>query len=56
MLNDDKYLHSGLTSGIIGCAMKVHNQLGRGFPENIYQRALAIELGKIDLAFIKEQE
>ncbi len=56
MVNDDKYLHSGLTSGIIGCAMKVHNQLGRGFPENIYQRALAIELGRIDFAFIKEQE
>ena len=31
--------------------MKVHNQLGRGFPENIYQRALAI-----DPSFIKEQE
>ena len=56
MVNDDKYLHSGLTSSIIGCAMKVHNQLGRGFPENIYQKALAIELGRIGLAFIKEQE
>jgi len=56
MINDEKYLYSSLTSSIIGCAMKVHNKLGRGFPENIYQRALAIELGRIDLAFIKEQE
>ena len=56
MVDDEKYLHSGLTSNIIGCAMKVHSKLGRGFPENIYQRALAIELGKINLSFAKELE
>ncbi len=27
---------------IIGCAMKVHNTLGNGFQEVIYQRALAL--------------
>ena len=37
---DDK-----LTYQIIGCAMKVHNTLGNGFQEVIYQRSLAIELG-----------
>ncbi len=56
MIDNEKYLHSGLTSDIIGCAMKVHNKLGKGFPENIYQRALAIELEKINLSFAREQE
>ena len=35
-----------LTYKIIGCAMKVHNTLGNGFQEVIYQRCLAIEMDK----------
>lgn len=35
-----------LTHRIIGCAMTVHSALGSGFPEVIYQRALAIEFEK----------
>ena len=35
-----------LTRAIIGCAMTVHRKLGRGFPEVVYQRSLAIELFK----------
>lgn len=31
-----------LTFIIIGCAMKIHNTLGNGFREVIYQRCLAI--------------
>ena len=34
-----------LTYKVIGCAMKVHNKLGNGFQEVIYQRCLAIEMG-----------
>ncbi len=30
--------------GIIGCMQTVHNQLGPGLPEYIYQEALATEL------------
>jgi GxxExxY protein len=45
-----------LTYTIIGCAMKVHNTLGPGFQEVIYQRCLAIELARADLAFVREQE
>jgi len=47
---------SELTGLIIGCAMKVHNQLGSGYQEVIYQRALAIELRKADLMFEREFE
>lgn len=43
-----------LTYKIIGCAMKVHNALGNGFPEVIYQRSLAIELEKAGLDFGRE--
>ena len=40
-----------LTFTIIGCAMKVHNTLGNGFQEVIYQRCLAIELERAGLEF-----
>ena len=45
-----------LTFKVIGCAMKVHSTLGNGFQEIIYQRALAIELRKMGIAFLREQE
>ena len=45
-----------LTYKIIGCAMKVHNTLGPGFQEVIYQRCLAIELERAGLIFCREQE
>ena len=36
--------YADLTGKIIGCAMEVHNELGNGFQEVIYQRALEIEM------------
>ena len=45
-----------LTYKIIGCAMKVHNTLGNGFQEVIYQRCLAIEMEKQGLGFVREEE
>jgi GxxExxY protein len=45
-----------LTYTVIGCAMKVHNTLGNGFQEVIYQRCLAIELEKASIAFKREVE
>lgn len=45
-----------LTYKINGCAMKVHNALGNGFQEVIYQRCLAIELEKSGIYFTREQE
>ena len=49
MIENDK-----LTYEIIGCAMKVHNTLGNGFQEVIYQRCLSIELQKSKLSFERE--
>ena len=45
-----------LTYKIIGCAMKVHNTMGPGFQEVIYQRCLAIEFEKSGLLFSREKE
>jgi GxxExxY protein len=39
-----EYKYSELTGKIIGCAMEVHNALGNGFQEVIYQRALEHEM------------
>jgi GxxExxY protein len=33
-----------LTEKVIGCAYKVHNTLGSGFLEKVYENALCIEL------------
>ena len=45
-----------ITYKINGCAMKVHNTLGNGFQEVIYQRALAWELSNAGLSFAREIE
>ncbi len=34
--------------------MKVHNQLGNGFQEKIYQKCLAIELSDSKIGFLRE--
>jgi len=40
----DKYLHKDLTHKIIGAAFEVYRELGYGFLEKIYERALIHEL------------
>lgn len=55
MINE-KYKYSELTSKIIGCAMRVHSELGNGFQEVIYQRALEIEFRDSDIMFSREYE
>jgi GxxExxY protein len=51
-----EYKYSDLTAKIIGCAMEVHNVLGSGFQEVIYQRALALEMKIKGLTFDREFE
>jgi GxxExxY protein len=42
--NNKKLLHEETTQRIIGAAFEVHDQLGYGFLERVYQRALQVEL------------
>ena len=52
--NEDQI--NALTRKIIGCAMEVHKNMGNGFQEVIYQRALAIEFEFQGLSFDREKE
>ena len=45
-----------LTHTIIGCAFKVHNVLGAGFLEKVYENALKIELSKLDIDARQQKE
>ena len=49
MLLDTRF--NKLTETVIGCAMRVHTELGSGFPEIIYQRALSVELNQAGITF-----
>ena len=54
MIEEGKYKE--LTGKIIGCAMEVHNQLGAGFQEKIYHRALEREMRSAGVELIREFE
>jgi GxxExxY protein len=56
MIEKKEYPLSELAGKIIGCAMEVHRQLGNGFQEVIYQRALGIEMRSQKLDFSREHE
>ncbi|MBK9463000.1 MAG: GxxExxY protein [Sphingobacteriales bacterium] len=46
--------HEELTKIIIGCAYTVHNTLGAGFLEKVYENALCLELKKQGLDAIQQ--
>ena len=48
-------LHQELTKKIIGCAFTVHNTLGSGFLEKVYEQALILELKASGLS-VRSQE
>lgn len=54
MENSGKY--SELTGRIIACAIEVHKQLGCGFQEVVYQRALEVEMNRNGIQFVREFE
>jgi GxxExxY protein len=53
---EEDYIYSEETSRIIGACFEVHNTLGNGFLESVYQEALMIELYKQNIPFITEQK
>ena len=51
----DKMTDDELTKVIIGCAYTVHNRLGSGFLEKVYENALRIELERSGLVVKRQQ-
>ena len=47
--------HEDLTHKIISCAYKVYNQLGFGFLESVYRKAMVIELIRVGLKVEEEK-
>ena len=54
-IKSDKLLYRELTYKIIGIFYKIHTTLGCGFPEKVYQKAIAIELNKENVSFETEK-
>ena len=53
--NTNMYLHQELTGKIIGACINVHNELGCGFHEKVYQEAMAIVLEESGIPFEREK-
>ena len=53
---NSEFEHSEITRKIIGCAMEVHNCIGSGFQEVIYQRALALEFTRHEFSYSRETQ
>ncbi len=51
-----EYKYSEITAKVIGCAMRVHQEMRNGYPELIYHRCLVIEFNKDKMIFQDEVE
>lgn len=49
-----KLVHEELSYRILGVLFKVHNQLGKGYQEKYYQRAIEKEFQRQGIPFIRE--
>ncbi|MCX6122512.1 MAG: GxxExxY protein [Ignavibacteriales bacterium] len=52
---EEMYPLKELTEKIIGAAFKVHNRLGSGFQEKVYENALVPELSSIGLNTVQQK-
>ncbi len=55
MTTEGEYLHTELSGQIIKAFFNVYNELGHGFLERVYERAMVIELGKMGLSCKAQQ-
>lgn len=49
-------INDPVSGKVIGCAMKVHRELGFGFVESVFHRAMEIEMAKSGLDFESEKK
>ena len=55
-MGNNVFLYESETYQIIGAAMEVHNTLGMGFLEAVYQEALEIEMTKRKIPFVPQKK
>jgi len=55
-MDTDEEMLRQLSEKVIGCAFRVHNVLGCGFAEKVYENALVIELRKNGLKVTQQVE
>lgn len=55
-VRDEIYLHKELTEKIIRAAITVHQELGPGLLESLYEEAMCLELADAGLAFLRQVE
>lgn len=46
--------HEEITGQIIGAAIEVHRELGPGFLESVYEKALVVELNQRKISFVRQ--
>ena len=54
-MSDTDCKYADLTYKIIGCAQCVHRELGPGFPEAVYHKALCLEMASEKVPFETEK-
>lgn len=54
MLNEPSHEVDTLAHALIGAAIAVHRELGPGFVESIYERALVVELSRRQIPFAQQ--
>lgn len=54
-MHTDDFLYKELTERLLGIAFKIHNKLGFGFLEKIYENALTYEFKKEGISFEKQK-
>lgn len=55
MDTNEEFFYKDECYNIIGCAMDVHNELGYGFLEAVYQEALSIVFTEKKIPFVREK-
>ena len=51
-----EFLYKALGYSIINCAMEVHNELGPGFLEKVYENAMMISLRNLNITASNQEE
>lgn len=54
-MQDKSELHSEITETVIGCAFEVIKELGTGFLESVYEKALLLALNHKGLSAVAQQ-